>query len=366
MQNPFSFDGPARENALVPRPEIDATLMRHLENGQNLLVQGPRRTGKTSSVINFFGKQNCTFVRCDFYGVSSEESAARIIGTAIQKIKGLPDKARKAIGGLAGVQAFGFGINLRPAPEQNTVHAALSMLKPLCGHGKRVVVFMDEIQDLLHLDNHVEIFGQMRAIVQDDLAEVLFIFGGSDQNQLRNLFFNARKAFFKSAGVLDVSGIPAGVFIPWIQDKFAAGGRTIAAEYLAQTYDSLAGIPGDMQWFCFFLWEVSKPGEAIGPSHATDALTEILHTQGQSLGQLWALLPITQRNALLGLIRLGPASTEYTSVRFVRESGLSSGSVALRALNALEGKGVIWKYGNAYRFTNPFFPVWIQQQSFAS
>jgi len=179
------------------------------------------------------------------------------------------------------------------------------------------------------------------------------------------MFFNARKAFFKSAGVLDVNSIEATVLIPWLKERFADGGRDVNAADLESAYKSLAGIPGDMQWLCFFLWEVSEPGGKIGQEQMTAALEEILRAQGQSLAQLWSLLPATQRNTLLGLIRLGDEATEFSSARFVKEAGLSSGSVAIRALKSLEDKGVIWKYGRHYRFTNPFFPLWIQQQNFA-
>ena len=49
--NPFKYGSTVDGEHFCPRPELERKLASYIEAGQNVVIQGERRTGKTSLVL---------------------------------------------------------------------------------------------------------------------------------------------------------------------------------------------------------------------------------------------------------------------------------------------------------------------------
>lgn len=119
-------------------------------------------------------------------------------------------------------------------------------------------------------------------------------------------------------------------------------------------------MPGDIQHFCHTLWTLSKPGDRIDDEACREAMDYLLNMQQKSFIDFWNVLSRNQRKVLRGLA-LYPEHG-HTSVAFLKKAGLSSSSASSKAMNALLGRGSIWRAGERFAFSNPFMRLWIMRQ----
>lgn len=365
MKNPFQYTGLVGKTAYLHRTEIEKALLNYFETRQNLLVQGPRRMGKTSAIINTFSglqeKKKCYFLHVDFYGITSIDGIRDKFLFALKQIP-LPVRFRKelgkTLGTITGASAFGFGLNWAGNQRENLLEDLLSVFAEINAK-KPLVVFFDEFQSLLDAENAPEIFGRLRSEIQKQ-PDVFYIYAGSDRPRLREIFFLEKTPFFKSAALMEVGSISRKEFIPWLEKHFAEGQRTVDPLIWPPLFDLVCDIPGDIQHFCHTLWTLSEPGDHIDDTACREATKYLLDMQQKSFIDFWNILPRNQQKVLQGLA-LHPG-LGHTSADFLKKAALSSSSASSKALNALLARGSIWQAGKQFAFANPFLRLWIMQQ----
>src|SRR3989338_11306072 len=82
-----------------------------------------------------------------------------------------------------------------------------------------------------------------------------YIFAGSIQNKMDEIFNDPDSAFFKSAISLSVGPLQKDQFGSFLRDKFAIGKRKIDFDTLERILEIADQIPGDAQQLCEAIWE---------------------------------------------------------------------------------------------------------------
>ncbi len=361
MKNPFQYTGLVDNEYYLSRTGIEKELQLQFESRQNLLVQGPRRMGKSSAIIHTFSKlqkaRKCYFVHTDFYGIETLNGVRDKLFMAMEQLP-LSVQLRKQLekaGPLTGASAFGFGLSWTGQQRENLLEDALNLFAKI-GKSHPLVVFFDEFQSLLEAKESSEILGRLRSEIQKQ-PDVFYLYAGSDRIRLRDIFFLERSPFFKSAALLEVGSIDRKDFIPWLEKRFAQGKRTIDPTIWPPLFDLMQDVPGDIQHFCHALWDSSKPGDPIADSTCEKATVYLLDMQEKSFIDFWNMLSGNQQKFLRGLaLRPGLG---HSSNAFLEQAGLSSSSAASKALNAMLSRGALWKAGSSIAFSNPFLKLWI-------
>ncbi|MEO0510002.1 MAG: ATP-binding protein [Verrucomicrobiota bacterium] len=364
-KNPFHYTSLVSEDAAAPRPDLETALLTYFKSRQNLLVQGPRRTGKTSLIVDTFRrleeKKKCWLVEADFFGVQDRQRVIEKLHRAIGRMplaSGLRVKVQEVLGQL---REFGFGGfkagwhgNAKGLEDLLELFDAINKNRP-------VVVFFDEFQALTEIDDAADVLGSMRSVIQKQ-PDVFYLFAGSDQNSLRQMFFVEKNPFLKSVSVLEVGPIQRNEFILWLVQRFEAGKRTVEPTVWEPLFDLVDDIPGDVQQVCHGLWEASAPGQTIGLELLEATLDGIAAMQDTSFHDLWSVLATNQKRLLSGIAQM--PGVGHTSADFRKRIGIDSTATASRAMDAMLDKGVLWRSGDKVVFSNPFLRYWLLKQDF--
>jgi len=345
--NPFKIDGIVAGADYMPRKESEELLKYH-EAGRNVLIRGPRRTGKSSLVVNTFKNVKCQFIRVDFWGVKTEAKSIEKIARAFEPFcKKMPI--------LSGFNVAGVGIQWK-SPETLSSVEDLLRLAPGLHKKNPVVIFFDEFQALLDLPDSDQFLGALRSEIQAQ-PEVQYIFAGSNQNRLMEIFYAQRSPFFKSAALMEVGSLEHDTFIQWLEAKFSATGRSVDPKLWDAIFELSHSIPGDVQDVCYHLWNDSEEGGKITPEGFGETLQRVLHERASGYEGMWNMLTDNQQKIAMGLA--GYRGNMYASNEFLQLCGTTSHASVKRGIEALESKDLIWMSSKHWIFSDPFFALWI-------
>jgi uncharacterized protein len=240
---------------------------------------------------------------------------------------------------------------LRP----DSINSILDLIIDIGKH-KSLVVMFDEFQDILNLEASKEVLAILRSKIQFH-NKIPYVFAGSVRNQMHDIFTNPDNPFFKSAIPIEVGTIDLNQFKKFLKNKFSLGKRTIDDNVLDIGFETTGDVPGDVQQYCGALWDTTNEKTHINKQCIPEAMHLIFSREGK--GYETALVQLTgqQLRCLIGLARFGGA-TPYSG-SFLRKIGISTSASVKKALQRLERLRVIYRYGNEYKFVNPFFKAWL-------
>jgi uncharacterized protein len=226
-----------------------------------------------------------------------------------------------------------------------------------------VGIFLDEFQAIVE-DGGAEAEGQIRAAVQQH-RHVGYVFAGSATWLLADMTSSPGRPFYKLGEVRTVGPVPRNDFAAFLERGFLKGGIATGPGAIDAILDGAAEVPYNVQLLAHACWETCREDGARHPAALTPervhAIAQVAALRNDPLyTQLWTNLPLTQRKALLALVR-------------ERGHGLSSTDVALRydipvaslqkALSALELKGIIGEEhargATRLRLEDPLFGTWL-------
>jgi uncharacterized protein len=365
--NPFKYGQIVKGKDFCCRPELEKRLTNEIKRGQNIYIQGERRTGKSSLVMKATGKvKKQRMVYIDLMEIKTSDAFLKRIITSVMSFEqstGIMSKVFKQLSHLRPIASIdpisGLPtISLEASENLNpdSIPGVLELISSFQMKTRPLIVVFDEFQDILNLKNKEEVMAQLRSRIQFE-TEIPFIYVGSLRNKMDSIFNDPESAFFKSAIPIQVSSLDKKLFQQFILDKFNTGKRKASVELLNHVFDICLNVAGDIQQLCGAIWEISKNGEQVGSEHLPLALEQIFIHELRGYETILRIVSAQQLKVLTGLAKLGGKTA--TSSQFLKESGLRQASSAQAALNRLVNLNIIFRYENDYRFVNPFFRAWL-------
>jgi uncharacterized protein len=217
--NPFNYQGPVAPLRLIDRrAELDA-LQHAAADGIAIRLAAPRRFGKTSVLDAHAASMQAVghrAVRVDLSRVATVGDVAARVAEAFSALPNDPRRSVRRWAARLGVTAklAGVGLSLAPSaarPAADEARAALLELLdvPLSLHetdGGLTVVCLDEFQDLLVADDHLD--GLFRSVIQHHGGAVAYVFAGSQPSLMRALFSDSERPFYGQARPLELPPLP--------------------------------------------------------------------------------------------------------------------------------------------------------------
>jgi len=350
------------------RPFLEREIGRMLMSGQNVVIQGERRMGKTSLVQETArGLRGWRLVYVDLLNVRSVGDVCKRVLSGLHMSARSESLFRRALGLLPMLRpvmsvdpitgGVGYSLDLKASQDPNAIEEVVNLLADQAKRGKTVVVF-DEFQDILNLPDAQTVLAVMRGRIQFQ-PDVPYVFTGSVRNQMVDLFDNPDSVFYKSAVTLCVGTIEREDFRPFLRERFRAAGRSVPDDVLDAVVAEANDIPGDVQELCEALCDATEGRKKIESADVSEALKIVYAREGDKFESFTARLTPIQFKMLVALAVRGGKNVQ--SIAFLAEAGIGNAASARRALSRLEELRYIYAFRGEWRFNSTFFRSWLKR-----
>ncbi|MCZ6673919.1 MAG: ATP-binding protein [Verrucomicrobia bacterium] len=371
MKNPFAYGRVVEGREFCPRPKLEKLIVDVLASGQNIVLHGERRVGKTSLVVRTANKlKQSRLLYVDFMAVNTAVDVAERIARATLAVSHKGNfvvQALKLLSSLSPVISMdpqtgtpSLSLN-RTTMQRDVIGVIEDVLERVAElHKKKpLVVVFDEFQEILKIKNSREALARMRSKIQFH-GNLPYVFSGSSRTKMEHIFADPVSPFYKSAISIQVGALGTQSFHNFLERNFVKGGRMISPELWTGIQELGITITGDTQQACWALWQASEPGDDLGAASLQNALDVIFEIEGSKYGDIVSTIAPSQLKCLLALAVVG-GKTVY-SKEFKHTSGITTNSSITKALGRMEELWLINRAAKAYSFANPFFALWLKQR----
>lgn len=369
--NPFKYGQVVSAEDFCPRPKLLKELKGFMMSGQNVVMQGERRIGKTSLIhetVHSVRRMRILYV--DLLEIKTSDALCKRIAKAIVSMEhqdGFLEKIIKklsllkpsiTVDPLTGQPSVSFdpAVSLQPDSIEGLLDVITSAHKR-----KPLVVVFDEFQDIMNLKEAGEALAILRGKIQFH-SKLPYIFAGSIRNRMDEIFNDPDSAFFKSAIPITVGPLDRKRFALFLQEKFAIGKRSIDPDMIERVFEIGEDVSGDVQQLCEALWEITSYKEQITQEKIPDALNLIFARESKGYEAILVQLTGQQLRCLVGLAKMGGETPQ--SKAFLQSVNIHLPSSVKKALSRMEQLKIIFQYQGKYKFVNPFFKAWLTYKDF--
>lgn len=348
------------------RPELERQLGRFVRSGQNAVIIGERRMGKTSLVHETIrGMSGWRHIYIDLMNIRSVEDFCKRILAAVSEFHSsasLFEKAMKLLPQLRPIVnhdpvsgSFSYSFDVKATSDPHAVEEVIMMLAAQAKKRKVAIVF-DEFQDILKLPDHQSVLALLRGKIQFQ-SEIPYLFTGSVRNQMIDIFDNPDSPFYKSAVTLSVGSIDRTDFIRFLKSRFGAAGHKTTAGVIEEVLDIVGDVPGDAQELCEALCDAADDRSIVSSSDIPAALRIVYAREGDKFESFVSRLSPIQFKMLVALAVQGGKGAQSSD--FLAAAGIGNAASARKALNKLEELRFIYCYRGEWKFNSTFFKCWL-------
>ena len=365
-ENPFRYGMVVEGENYCDRPELSRQFVKLVSSGQNLVIQGERRMGKTSFVCETVkSMKGCRLLYVDLFCVKTIPEFCRRVVEAVSRLDASDSFLRKVariIGNLRPVLSVDrdtgapmLTIDARAVSGMASVEEVMSLVESHSRSGKLCVVF-DEFQDVSDIPESDVLLARLRAMIQFQ-GKTPFVFLGSVRNKMNAVFDSPKSPFFKSAMSFSVDAINEADFMRFIIARFRSVGRTLDEDMAMRIIRLVDNVSGDVQELCETIWLATAIGCRISETDVQVGLNTVFAREMKAFAALLSGLTSVQMSVLRGLA--DPSRPKLFSGEFLSLNGIKNVGSVTRAVKRLEEKEIVYDLNGSWRFTNPFFREWL-------
>ena len=370
MENPFAYSNYVIGESFCNRKKELSELLGYIKGSQNVLLYSHRRYGKSSLIRQVFSEikeknLNIGAMHVELYGTISEKDfitrtfqGLNQLESNFERLLKSVSKALKNIKLNLSIDSATGGTSLSPSfeavDEKIFLEELMSILLEYSQKRKLVIAF-DEFQEVA---NYTEdgFEKRLRSFIQQH-SNICYIFSGSQQHLITEMFNSNNRAFYKLAESFPLDKIETKHYIPWVQNLFGRKNVHLPAELIEEIVARFENHPMYIQNFLFHLWE--EPGKKeFSPEIINKVENAIIERRSLEHAVLWETLSINQKKTLK-LILLNNGSNLY-NVDSLKSVNLKNGSLVTKALSSLIKKEIIVKDGR-YLIQDIVFVKWLQK-----
>ena len=377
----FPTDQPIPASQMIGRETDVREITTALGAGSNLVVAGPRRTGKTSvcdAAVGRLAKRGFYVVSIDLFRIASAAEfaeafvattlanrsalrrvihqtrrAGRLVADALQTSAVIKSKAQ-----LGEELEIVFSPGLAARDPERYLDYALGLPGRIAdADRKQVVVFFDEFQEIggAHqpYGDSDRLTKRMRAIFQRT-SGVSYLFAGSLEHLMRDLFTPSHRGLHQFGGFHDLRPIDAEAWAEGLSERFEADDCEVDPAALERIVEYGEGQPRSTMLIAqkSHLATVELETRLIDLGVVEQGLLTAMATDRIAHEQIVERIRRSHRLGLAVAERIAHGQTVYR--------GLPRGGVR-RALEALRDAGIIESGGRAdWRVSNPLLRRYLQ------
>jgi AAA+ ATPase superfamily predicted ATPase len=370
---PFPTVGYYGPDYFCDREKEIESLITNIRGGQSTTLVSIRRMGKTGLInhLKHTLSDKYIFIYADILPTENlheflNKMASSILNSVPEK-SSIGEKIWHFIKSLRTVFTFDpltgepqVSFHIQPKESDNQVEHLFAFLEK---QEKRVIIAIDEFQQICEYpEKNVEAW--LRSIIQQ-LTNITFIFSGSQQHLMNDMFSNPSKPFFGSTVFMHLDKIGEVPYTNFIINKFLEGGKIITEEV----------VKAILKWTNRHTFYVQLACNRVFLNLAKTIDIDLWHSEAKNLLNEQEYLFFGYRDVLtkhqwklLRAIAFEGEATSLTSKEFVQKHNLGSPATVLRSLESIQKKNLIFSQHNEngtlfYSVYNVLFERWIQNQT---
>lgn len=371
--NPFIITGYHSPTYFCDRINETKKITEALYNGRNITLIAPRRIGKTGLIKNVFHalkKQESDIVTIymDIYSTRSLDDliqlmAASILGKLDSTTQDIMSRVSKFIKSCRPLFSFDeysgkptVTLDIAKGNEEVTLK---EIFEYIASSEKRCYIAIDEFQQIATYQKQ-GVEALLRSYIQF-IPNVNFIFSGSTQHVMQEMFLSAKRPFYQSTQTISVGIIDQDIYYTFANDFFEDKGFTLSKECFDYIYQKFDGHTWYVQSVLNRLYSYNK---SVKSNKLIDeAIGEIIEESSFSYAQL--LSAYTDNNvALIKAIAKSGKVSEINSSEFIAKYKLKAASSVNTSLAKLLSDELIYKSDAGYIVYDRFMMIWLREQVF--
>ncbi|MBR3093860.1 MAG: ATP-binding protein [Bacteroidaceae bacterium] len=370
----FVFGVAVEDYNFTDREQETQQLRMNFDSGINTILISPRRWGKTSLVkkaSRMVDNDRVIVVYLDMFPCKTEYefynalSTALLIQTASRKELWM-ENAREFVARLVPKISINpdpnsdISLSLGITPATHTPEEILNLPEQIARQkGKRIVVCIDEFQQIGELPDSLTVQKRLRTVWQHQQLTNYCLFG-SKKHLMTSLFGLRSKPFYQFGQMMYLTKIPISAWTGYIQSHFAEKGRKISEEIITELCTLVEQQSSYVQQLAGILLSMLVEGEAATSTHLKSAFTFLLDACTPLFKQQISTLTNYQLNCLRAIV-----AGHHTDLgeRAVRDGfDLGSPSNIPRLKNALLERDLIEIDGREVFISDPVFTRWLKER----
>ena len=368
--NPFTYDSIASGDSFYDRKDETQRVVQTLLGGNNMVLFAPRRYGKTSLVYKAMEQLSALGVDCvymDWMPVYSLESFAEQYLKALSKKQTIPEWIASHLSSITSLRpTVSFDTMGKPTfsvdfMEQKvttaTIADILDIPEQMANSGRRVVVVMDEFQEVMKLSKY-----NMEALLRSKIQlhkHANYLFLGSKTHLMQDMFMRHSRPFYQSASTMQLSLLPKQDTIQFLQEKFGRDGIGIRQEECLYIMQQVDNIPYYIQLLSAEVWQALMPnGKEVTRELIDTCCRQVIRLKQDYYYELFSRLAGTHKKVLLAIANQGK---NIFSAEYICEHRLVAASTVQKAVRLLQDEGIVDKEQDTYFVADPFFRRYLLQ-----
>lgn len=333
LNNPFVVYGYKGAEYFCDRQKETEKMISTLHNERNITLVAPRRMGKTVLIHHVFHQMEEQYegVKCFYLDIFATKNLEQMVQLMASEIIGKLD--------------------LKPSEGRESLKRIFEYLKQ---SGKRCYIAIDEFQQILsYPEDGVE--AMIRSYIQF-LPNVYFVFSGSQQHMMQEMFLSANRPFFQSSLVLSLPCIEEPVYRKFANRLLSSQHRVIDESVFSYIYQQSGSVTWYVQAILHGIYEHGSYG--ITKSLVDEVIQELIEEQAMAYQNYCAWLTENQQMLLLAIASESLVSSPL-SQQFISTHHLPATSSVKTALKALVDKQLVSKTPKGYLVSDRFFAKWL-------
>jgi AAA+ ATPase superfamily predicted ATPase len=374
MESPFQFGTLATKENFIDRNEDRAMLKQLLTSHINVMLISPRRWGKSSLVKRSMEeltseKNDIKVCFIDAFSISSEAEfyrtfASKVIECASSKFEKWAEDAKDLLNGVipqliikAQITDF-MAFDIKFKPEEKDKLTILQLPETLAKKkGIKIIVCIDEFQQLSNLAEYKDMEGKMRSVWQQQ-EQTTYCLYGSKRHMMMDIFNNSNNPFYRFGQVVFLDKITKNNWMPFTIEGFRKTNKHISEDYASKICDIVECHSWYLQQLSFFIWnKTEKEVTADDFNYGVKQLLNINTPMFQS--DCNKLTP-----AQLELLRaIAAGETKFSSAEVNSKYNLGNPNTLAKNKRSLQEQDIIEKTkDNTFHFVDPIFKLWIEKE----
>ena len=373
MNAPFQYGTLATKENFVDRVEDRAQLKSFLSSHINVMLISPRRWGKSSLVKVAMDElqtevQDVRVCFIDAFSIGSEAEfyrtfASQVIACASTKLERRIQDAKKFLTGVVpqlvirdDVTNF-MAFDVKFVPQEQEKMDILCLPETIAvAKGIRIVVCIDEFQQLANLPDYKNMEGKMRSAWQQQ-EHVTYCLYGSKRHMMMDIFNNANSPFYRFGQMLFLNKIPKSEWLPFIMKSFEKSGKHISESFASQVCDTVECHSWYLQQLCYFIWNATA--DEVNQETFQYGLRQLVNTNSPMfLSDTESLAP--SQIEMLRAIKDGVRKLSSTEAK--RQYALGNPNTISKNKKVLRDKDIIEERNGKMEFVDPAYRLWFSQE----
>ena len=266
----FMFGAAVTDYNFIGREEETRRLMANFSEGINTILISPRRIGKTSLVKQVKKQMEKTnkdvlVVYLDMFACKTEYELYNALAAAVLKqteshAEKWLETTKEFLIRLTPKITFSpepnadFSLSLGITPKTHTPEEILSLPEKIAQkRGKRIVVCIDEFQQLGELPDSLKVQKRLRSVWQHQQRTSYCLFG-CKMHLMNTIFQRRNMPFYQFGDNIFLGKIPTALWVDYIVQHFEDRNRHISremAQRLTETVENYSSYVQQLAWLLF-------------------------------------------------------------------------------------------------------------------